>query len=316
MENVKISNSVVNIFCGSGNSPHKDYNRVIEKIQENCENYDKIEVLTEQKNKTKECTAILSDYFLKRNQTVKAIRTKECGNYLQLKFYPALNYKSIGKMNLCKERLCLNCAYVSARKNSRYLIKATEGMQQRFVTLTVPNVEGEKLRITLNNMRTALKKMFRSLGIKNYYEKYEITYNDKTNTFHPHIHVLTELSNYTFSKSASNRMWAKYYNSEAGTSFDYLSTENKAVTDNVHSSLEMSKYITKPADINEQTIPVFDRELKGLHVVQSHGSYKHGIKSAKAYFEENKAELSSLLEQYEFVLLDYIFDGNNYINLN
>lgn len=312
---INIENSVINVYVGVV-ARQEHYNRVFEKIQENKENYDKISVLTEQKLKTKECTDILSNYYNNKEQYIKATRIKECGNYLQLKHYIDLDYSSVSKMNLCRERLCLNCAYVSARENARYLIKATEGLQQRFLTFTVQNVQGERLRVTLDNMRKAVKRMFRALKIKDYYEKYEITYNDKTKTFHPHIHILTPIHNYTFKKGASNKLWSKYYNEVSGADFSYLSTENKAVDDNIKSCFEMSKYITKPTSITKDTIHIFDTQLKGVHLVQAHGIYRTLLKSAKEYFAQNKEELDTLLLDYDFELIDYIFNGQNYIELN
>lgn len=328
---INITNSVVNLYIGVDHR-QDNYSRVCEKIQEGKEDYDKLSVLTKQKRMTKESSAALAEYYQGKAQHIKAQRIRACHEYLQLKKYKGIDYTSIAKINLCRERLCLNCAYVKAREDSRLLMKATENMQQRFLTFTVQNVKGKDLKNTLALMRKAVKKMFRALKIKDYYEKYEITckitelgennlhsYKKFTElgeiSLHPHIHILTPSSNFTFKRGVANNLWARYYNEVAHTDRKYLLTENKIVDDNVKSCFEMAKYITKPTNITPETIPIFDEQLKGVHLTQAHGIYRELIKNAKEYFKTNKAELQELLRDFDYMLIGYIFDGENYIEV-
>ena len=315
--NVNITNSVINLYIGV--EPRQDkYNRVYEKIQEGKEQYNKLEVLTEQKRKTAVGSSALAEYYKNKGQYIKGKRVEECHKYIQLKQYTDIDYTSISKLNLCRERLCLNCACVKARENARLLMKATENLQQRFLTFTVKNVNAKSLKITMSNMRKAIKKMFRALNIKDYYEKYEITC--KITEFgeislHPHIHILTPLNNFTFKRSVANRLWAKYYNEVAYANNKYLLTKNEIVNDNIKSCFEMSKYITKPTNITAETIPIFDEQLKGVHLTQAHGIYRKLIKNAKEFFKTNKAELQEMLRDFDYMLIGYIFDGQNYTEI-
>lgn len=315
--NVNITNSVINLYIGV--EPRQDkYNRVCEKIQEGKEQYNKLEVLTEQKRKTAASSAALAEYYKNKGQYIKGKRVEECHKYMQLKQYTNIDYTSISKINLCRERLCLNCAHVKARENARLLMKATENLPQRFLTFTVKNVTAKNLKVTMSNMRKAVKKMFRALNIKDYYEKYEITCKITELgeiSLHPHIHILTPLNNFTFKRSVANRLWAKYYNEFARLNNKYLLTKNEIVNDNMKSCFEMSKYITKPTNITPETIPIFDEQLKGVHLTQAHGLYRELIKNAKEFFKTNKAELQEMLRDFDYMLIDYIFDGQNYTEI-
>lgn len=315
--NVNITNSVINLYIGV--EPRQDkYNRVCEKIQEGKEQYNKLKVLTDQKRKTAAGSAALAEYYKNKGQYIKGKRVEECHKYIQLKQYTDIDYTSISKINLCRERLCLNCAQVKARENARLLMKATENLPQRFLTFTVKNVTAKSLKVTMSYMRKAIKKMFRALNIKDYYEKYEITCKITELgeiSLHPHIHILTPLNNFTFKRSVANRLWAKYYNEFARLNNKYLLTKNEIVNDNTKSCFEMSKYITKPTNITPKTIPIFDEQLKGVHLTQAHGLYRELIKNAKEFFKTNKAELQEMLRDIDYMLISYIFDEQNYTEI-
>lgn len=315
--NVNITNSVINLYIGVNHRQDK-YNRVYEKIQEGKDQYNKLEVLTERKRKTAAGSAALAEYYKNKGQYIKGKRVEECHKYIQLKQYADIDYTSISKINLCRERLCLNCAHVKARENARLLMKATENLPQRFLTFTVKNVTAKNLKNTMSYMRKAIKKMFRALNIKDYYEKYEITCKITELgeiSLHPHIHILTPLNNFTFKRSVANRLWAKYYNEFARVNNKYLLTKNEIVDDNTKSSFEMSKYITKPTNITPETIPIFDEQLKGVHLTQAHGLYRELIKNAKEFFKTNKAELQEMLRDFDYMLISYIFDDQNYTEI-
>lgn len=315
--NVNITNSVINLYIGVDHR-QDNYNRVYEKIQEGKDQYNKLEVLTDQKRKTAAGSAALAEYYKNKGQYIKGKRVEECHKYIQLKQYKDINYTSISKINLCRERLCLNCAHVKARENARLLMKATENLPQRFLTFTVKNVTAKSLKVTMSYMRKAIKKMFRALNIKDYYEKYEITCKITELgeiSLHPHIHILTPLNNFTFKRSVANRLWAKYYNEFARVNNKYLLTKNEIVDDNTKSCFEMSKYITKPTNITPETIPIFDEQLKGVHLTQAHGLYRELIKNAKEFFKTNKAELQEMLRDFDYMLISYIFDDQNYTEI-
>lgn len=110
-----------------------------------------------------------------------------------------MQFQTNGKLHTayCGNRWCLVCgtyrqtrmwkAYgeeVLSWKNSAY-----------FVTLTIPNVKGIELRLTLQEMHKKFRYCWHHMRHKEGLEvkvlrATEVTYSKKLNTFHPHLHVL------------------------------------------------------------------------------------------------------------------------------
>ena len=65
--NVNITNSVINLYIGVDHRQN-NYNRVYEKIQEGKDQYNKLEVLTDQKRKTAVGSSALAEYYKNKGQ--------------------------------------------------------------------------------------------------------------------------------------------------------------------------------------------------------------------------------------------------------
>jgi hypothetical protein len=100
----------------------------------------------------------------------------------------------------CNSRSCNGCNRIrTAKFMNGYIVPLRELGQLYLTTLTIPNVTEAELpeaverlikttQLSIRNVRE--KKGFIELsGIR----KIEITYNSKTNTYHPHVHVLHNL---------------------------------------------------------------------------------------------------------------------------
>lgn len=81
-----------------------------------------------------------------------------------------------------------------------------------FLTLTVENVKGDKLKDTLSDMIKAFNRMFTSGRTATFNKKLErvllgymrgieVTYNNRKDTYHPHIHVLLAVDKNYFNNS-------------------------------------------------------------------------------------------------------------------
>ena len=97
----------------------------------------------------------------------------------------------------CDSRICNVCNRIRTAKMMNGYISQLEGRNTWFVTLTVPNVNGEELRSTIKRIQSEVVKMMRVFrerrGIRfNGIRKIEVTYNQYTKTFHPHIHLLVD----------------------------------------------------------------------------------------------------------------------------
>lgn len=129
----------------------------------------------------------------------------------------------------CQKRLCALCAFRRSVKkfmNTAEIIAQDEysNMQWVFITLTIKNCTGEDLKKTIERILSAFSKMtdnknslFRK-SFKGWFRSLEVTYNDETNEYHPHLHILACVDNdyfhskKYFSKDRLIKHWKKYLN--------------------------------------------------------------------------------------------------------
>lgn len=142
----------------------------------------------------------------------RAERINECLNLWQWDLYRKNKLMDLQKVNRCKNnRFCPNCrrwdlagAIHNLRKPLSELL--LQGYYPYLVTLTVPNAPGEELKLTIEKMNKAFKKLFgaysysldnkgkgfqeRLMEFEGALKSLEITYNSKDNTYHPHFHCM------------------------------------------------------------------------------------------------------------------------------
>lgn len=170
--------------------------------------------------------------------------------------------------NFCRLRLCPMCSWRKSLKLFGQVSKiATELLHQQpsarflFVTLTVPNCKAEDLTETINSMNKAftrltckgkefaLAKGFQK-NLLGYMKATEITYNQETDTYHPHIHCLFAVKagyfdgNSYIKKSKWQEIWTQAMRSERE-----LIVHIETINSKAKSIAEMSKYPVKPADL-------------------------------------------------------------------
>lgn len=98
----------------------------------------------------------------------------------------------------CKSRWCPTCNRIkTAELISKYSPTLSKCEHLYFVTLTKPNVEGEKLREEIEYILKTFRGIINNYTIRKYLKqgviglrKLECTYNQTTNTYHPHLHLL------------------------------------------------------------------------------------------------------------------------------
>lgn len=255
------------------------------------------------------------EVFLKFLEESKIPKTKivaECGKFLTYKEYINEDKRKLNTINLCRERMCLNCQAALARKNAKNMMKILPKLDNlSMITLTVPNVFGKNLRETIQKMYKAQIAMFRSLKIKDFTRSTEVTYNETTHKYHPHLHVIISGTIPIKTRKAFQQEWAKWYNKQAETSHKWLSVLIQPITDTFKSSCEVSKYACKPNSVTEQTIETLYKQLKGLHLHQNNGAFKR-LKNEIAKEEEQNKENDGI-ENIDYKIINYIFNGNNYI---
>ena len=278
-----------------------------------CQVEDTINLHAEMQKLHKENKKTLCNFYQERRNFSKAERVKACGNILTFKHYKDIGLTKLDNASLCRERLCLNCNLVSARKKAKELICITQDKKLKHLVLSMKNCKPYMLRETLINMKKAVKSLMRTFKITDYYQSYEITYNKKANEYHPHIHLLIIKDDFRIKKSLLNYKWAEHYNKISGTKYNWLSCKLQDVEENAKGCLELSKYVTKPQDFTEKTIPIFDKELKGLHLHQANGYFKRALKEFKTNNEKEKEYEKEYLSTFDYDIIRYIFNGDNYI---
>lgn len=258
----------------------------------------------------------LVEYFSKKGQKAKAKRVEECANIISWKvFNNSENTHKLDTINLCRERLCPNCATARARKKAIELFEAfKEDFAKKeivFVTLTTDNVKGEKLRETVQAIQKALKGFLRSLKCKDYFRSTEITYNEKANTYHPHIHLIMKVENKDRIASKVRETWERELHKVLHTKHPYIIT-NVNTEPNEKSVLELCKYITKPTEIKQTTIKWLDT-LRDLQLKRGSKSVTSKTKSVSNEYKLNeKRETNELLKNFEFSVISYMWNGDNY----
>lgn len=168
--------------------------------------------------------------FVKYGNQVYSKRSDRINRCLDLFIYDKYEMNKIldlQKVNRCNiNRFCPNCKLLSQRKyyfatKPEFDRLTDEGYNLYFLTLTRKNVKAEDLRDTIDFMNKNFKKLFnkfnqpigtgfnglkdRLIKIEGALKTLEITYNQTTNEYHPHFHVLLILE-----KDLDKRYLKKY----------------------------------------------------------------------------------------------------------
>lgn len=162
--------------------------------------------LTERFGPKKSDSLMLSQIYADLGETSRALRVADCGTFLEFAhdfIYETGEFSPTGRLhhaNFCRDLLCPMCSWRKSLKQISQLSLALnhESINGKYkaimVTLTIPNVAYNDLK---NGIDKCLKSFDRLLHRKKYkklfkgfFRSLEITINEKTGTFHPHLHIL------------------------------------------------------------------------------------------------------------------------------
>lgn len=204
--------------------------------------------------------------------------------------------KTLKSANCCKSRFCPVCmarkARITAARLTKVLAKVQadhKGTQMIFLTLTLRNCKGDELRDTLTRITAAWSKLTRrrpfDRAIRGWFRAIEITYNEREDTYHPHIHAILVVEDAYFWPSSGLfltpdkwwTMWRESLQIDYDPNIDICATYEKTDTngEKVRKALaaakEAAKYATKPADYLNPALPkvkareVLETLIDGLH---------------------------------------------------
>ena len=196
-------------------------------------------------------------------------RLRVCGDYLLFLKSEKGGYR-LKKANLCENRFCPLCSSLRARKNAVILLELLEYAREIekkefiFLTLTAPNVTGEKLEAEIKDFNNSFKKFVASKEItkicKGYIRKLEVTYNAEANTYHPHFHIIFAVSKSYFRSSdylsvkKLLELWKKFKKDKSITQVDIA----KVRMNSIKEVLEMATYSAKASDLYDNGQEVFN----------------------------------------------------------
>lgn len=264
----------------------KYYNKDIDKSQ-----YLINKVLAKTAIKKKTNIPIIN-WLKEQNQDYKAKKIENCANYIGVTVINDIAH--VVKADFCKERICAVCAW---RRQSKFVAQMNpvlenlkqEGYEFLFATLTIKNCYYNELSHTIDKLLKAYDKLLKRRKIKKVWKgitrSLELTFNEKTKMFHPHIHLLIAVRKDYFKTE-------DYISQEELTNFwkesleiNYKPQINiKKVNDEGGACVEVLKYALKPSE-EKEAWKAFFYILKGRRLASFSGVFAE---------ERRKLKLSSI----------------------
>ena len=267
----------------------------------------------------------------------KAQKLQECGTQLAFKKCPK-GHKEASKLiyaNFCKLRLCPMCQWRKSLFTFQHFLKVAHKVQENnpncqfiFITLTGKNVSGDNLSDEIDHYLKSFKRWTHDKiikkAIKGTFRTLEITYNEKENTFHPHLHIIGVVCKSYFSKRHNyisqktlSEIWKKAFQVDytpivdirkirkkqkvEPTAAQELKQMDKKIYDSALASAaaEVAKYTVKIKPLlkgknKHQVIETLDSVLHNRRFIAYTGVFKEAYQQLKKLEKEIK----------EFELLD------------
>jgi len=233
-----------------------------------------------------------------------------CGTYLGY----AVSDERVVAANFCRERLCPMCQKRKSLKQYANSIRLSEELQKDFVflhcVLTVRNCEATSLSDTVDLLFKGSRSLFNNKrvqqGWKGELRALEVTYNNKTRLFHPHLHCLVAVrpsyftSRYYLSVESVRNLW------QDSLKVEYLPQVHISKCDE-NGFAEISKYCLKPLDLqlsvaeHAEVLDFLNMALKGRRLLQSYGVIKDAAARLRLSDDiENESGFVDGVESYTF----------------
>lgn len=160
----------------------------------------------------------------------------------------------------CHDRFCRPCAAAHARQVSGNLANALEKGSYRFVTLTLTSTTESlahlitKLVLSFRKLRSSVLWSSTQRGGAAFLE---VKYNQRSQRWHPHLHIITEGRYIAHSELSAN--WKRI------TGDSYV-VDVRKITDNHRAVMYVAKYAGKPLSNTFMNLPdKLDEAIRALH---------------------------------------------------
>lgn len=250
----------------------------------------------------------------------KESRLRDCASAIEI------NEKGqIVSANFCKNRYCPICQWRKSRKtfalavNIQNKIEEKGNFQFLFLTLTLKN--SKNLSQGIDHILQSFKRLqdtkrFRRI-VKGFIRTLEITYNQKTKEWHPHIHSIIAVDNNYFTEKelyTDYEQWRALWKTVAHVDyFPQCNIQKINEEERAKAIAEISKYMVKPIDleISKESEEIYTHLLKstfGRRLSSAGGIYKEVAREIKNKYETETEEIKKgdVLNLYQFTGYNYI----------
>lgn len=194
-----------------------------------------------------------------------------CSNALGIKYCPTCGRVHVDVSWCCRHRLCPLCALRRSRRIGRQALDAFDALRQRgnldntrlyLLTLTQRNVEPVHLADEIGGLLAALKSIRHTADSRRFVigsaRNIEVTYNARSRTFHPHVHMIVILSGNASDNLSTAAYWRSVWRRVMKLDYDPI-CDIRPIEDTQGAVCEVSKYCIKPSSIYGLNLP--DAEL-------------------------------------------------------
>lgn len=271
----------------------------------------------------KKSTDLSTNYYERKYE-----RLEQCSTYLEFRRERISKKYKLINTNLCRVRLCPLCAYkrsLSVYHNTADIINYINSTYSRskylFLTLTIKNIPGSQLSNAIDNLTRGWQNLAKQKRIKNVVlgtvRSIEITYNKRSNTYHPHLHVLIHTTEQIYSgrNYISQAEIADRWRSAAGIDYEPVVDIRRIRHNRGREIAEIAKYSVKPLQWDkcaESVIITLDEVLHKRHLLSLSGTMREAKRELKIADLEEKKEWLQNFDEGDKILFFYHFAENKY----
>ena len=223
----------------------------------------------------------VASIFDPRKEESRLERFRSCSSFLVFDHCRHTDhYNKLRQANFCKDRLCIVCQWRKSLRLFSSVYKASEWMLNQskkepkfcLLTLTVKNCEIADTGPTLKRMTKAFQRLHRRKfwkdRVQGYFRSLEITFNEKSNTVHPHFHILLHVADDYFHGGKYTKQsewleeWRSAYKDFNITQVDIRRIKQEAPGELLKSLCEVVKYSVKPSVFKIKNLSVRERFFK------------------------------------------------------
>lgn len=199
----------------------------------------------------------VSDVFYKAGYYDRSVSIRDCASHL---LFGNRNDGSHDLIfgNFCKDRFCPLCQARRSAQRAMELLHVLDLLsgQFLFLTLTVVNVDAADLRQRIDDMTTGFHDFIHDprikKGVLGYIRNLEVTYNKHEQSYHPHFHILLNVSDSYFSdprqylsRNEVLQVWKAYMHDDRISQVDIRKVRGQRLDKSI---VEVTKYFTKFGD--------------------------------------------------------------------